>query len=95
MLIAILILVVGLVGLILGADFFVAGAAGIARRYKVSELVIGLTIVSMGTSAPELIVNTFAALEGRTGLVFGNIIGSNNVNIFVILGISGLITPPW
>ena len=93
MLIAILILVVGLVGLILGADFFVAGAAGIARRYKVSELVIGLTIVSMGTSAPELIVNTFAALEGRTGLVFGNIIGSNNVNIFVILGISGLITP--
>ncbi|MBI1193024.1 MAG: calcium/sodium antiporter [Bacteroidetes bacterium] len=93
MLIAILLLCLGLVALVGGAEFFVGGAAGIARRYRVSELVIGLTIVSMGTSAPELIVNTFAAFQGSTGLAFGNIIGSNNFNLFVILGISGLITP--
>lgn len=93
MLFPVILLIVGVVALIAGADFFVAGAAGIARRYRVSELVIGLTIVSMGTSAPELIVNTFAALDGKTGLVFGNIIGSNNVNLLVILGLSGLITP--
>ncbi len=93
MILALIILSLGLVALIAGAEFFVGGAAGIARRYKVSELVIGLTIVSMGTSAPELIVNVFAALEGRTGLAFGNVIGSNNINLFVILGIAGLITP--
>jgi len=93
MLAAILLLILGLAALVAGAEFFVGGAAGIARRYKVSELVIGLTIVSMGTSAPELIVNTFAAFQGSTGLAFGNIIGSNNFNLLVILGISGLITP--
>jgi cation:H+ antiporter len=93
MFLAILILALGFAALLVGAEFFVSGAAGIARRYRVSELVIGLTVVSMGTSAPELIVNVFAALEGRTGLVFGNIVGSNNVNLLVILGLTGLISP--
>ncbi len=93
MLLAIVLLALGVAALLAGAEFFVGGAAAIARRYRVSELVIGLTIVSMGTSAPELIVNTFAAFQGSTGLAFGNIIGSNNFNLLLILGISGLITP--
>ncbi len=71
----------------------VNGASSLARKYKVSDLVIGLTIVAAGTSAPELVVNSVASFQGHSDIVFGNIIGSNNFNLFIILGIAGLILP--
>lgn len=83
----------GFVVLVLGADWLVNGASALAKRYKVSDLAIGLTIVAFGTSAPELVVNVFAAAQGHHDIVLGNIIGSNNFNLLVILGIAGLITP--
>lgn len=89
----ILLLVVGFVLLIKGADWLVDGATSLAKKYQVSDLAIGLTIVAFGTSMPELIVNVYAAAEAHPEIVFGNIIGSNNFNLFVILGISGLISP--
>lgn len=79
--------------LILGANGLVDGASSLAKRYRVSDLVIGLTIVSFGTSAPELIVNIIASQEGHSDIVVGNILGSNNFNLYVILGLSGLIFP--
>lgn len=93
MLITILLLAFGLVLLIKGADWLVTGASALAKKYNVSDLVIGLTIVAFGTSAPELVVNTFAAYDGYSDIVFGNVIGSNLFNLFVILGISGIIFP--
>lgn len=93
MLIPILLLVLGLIVLIKGADWLVDGAGGLARRFRISELAIGLTIVAFGTSAPELVVNTYAAFQGHEDIVFGNVIGSNNFNLFIILGVAGLITP--
>ena len=93
MLLPIAFLILGLVLLIFGADWLVSGATALARRYGVSDLAIGLTIVAFGTSAPELVVNTFAAAQGHENIVFGNVIGSNNFNLFIILGIAGLITP--
>lgn len=89
----ILLLVGGLVILIYGADWLVVGASAIAKKMKVSDLAIGLTVVSFGTSAPEFVVNTFAAWQGNADIVFGNIIGSNNFNLLFILGITGLISP--
>ncbi len=89
----ILLLVGGLVILIYGADWLVAGASAIAKKMNVSDLAIGLTVVSFGTSAPEFVVNTFAAWQGNADIVFGNIIGSNNFNLLFILGITGLISP--
>lgn len=71
----------------------VSGSSALARKYHISDLVIGLTIVAFGTSAPELVVNAFASFEGHSDIVLGNIIGSNNFNLFVILGIVGLISP--
>lgn len=88
-----LLLTGGLVLLIFGADWLVSGASAIAKKLKVSDLAIGLTVVSFGTSAPELVVNTFAAYNGNAGIVFGNVIGSNNFNLFMILGLAGLISP--
>lgn len=85
--------VFGLVLLILGADWLVRGASSLAKRFGVSSLTIGLTVVAFGTSMPELVVNTFASANAHPEIVFGNIIGSNHFNLFVILGISGLITP--
>lgn len=70
-----------------------AGAVSLARKYRVPDLAIGLTIVAFGTSAPELVVNAFAAAGGNAEMVYGNVIGSNNFNLFIILGIAGLITP--
>jgi cation:H+ antiporter len=93
MILNILLLLGGLVILIYGADWLVAGASAIAKKMKVSDLAIGLTVVSFGTSAPEFVVNTFAAWQGNADIVFGNVIGSNNFNLFFILGITGLITP--
>lgn len=89
----ILFLLIGLVILIKGADWLVTGAGSVARRFGVSTLVIGLTIVAFGTSAPELIVNLISAVQGNTQLAIGNIVGSNIVNILLILGVSAVIFP--
>lgn len=86
-------LVAGFILLIKGADWLVEGAASIARRLKVSDLVIGLTVVSFGTSAPELIVNIFASFSGSADIAIGNIVGSNISNTFMILGVSAIIAP--
>ncbi|MEX0608430.1 MAG: calcium/sodium antiporter [Balneolaceae bacterium] len=93
MLIPILWLLAGLILLIKGADWLVNAASALAKKYNVSDLAIGLTIVAFGTSAPELVVNVMSAFQGYHEIVFANVIGSNNFNLLVILGISGLITP--
>lgn len=93
MIIQILLVVVGFACLIFGANWLVDGASALAKKYKVSDLAIGLTIVAFGTSAPELVVNIIGSLKGYSDIVLGNIIGSNNFNLFIILGISGLILP--
>lgn len=85
--------IVGFYFLIKGADWLVEGASSIAKRHHVSNLMIGLTIVSFGTSAPELIVNLFASFNGSSGLAIGNVVGSNISNILLILGISSMIYP--
>jgi cation:H+ antiporter len=88
-----LMFVVGLVILVAGGEFLVRGASSIARAFHLSPLLIGLTIVGFGTSAPELIVSVQAALADRPGIAIGNVIGSNISNILLILGISALIAP--
>lgn len=85
--------VVGFYLLIKGADLLVDGAASIAQRLKISSIVIGLTIVAFGTSAPELVVNILASFKGNTDIAIGNILGSNIANILLILGISAMIYP--
>ncbi len=85
-------IVLGFIMLIKGADFFVDGAAAVAKKLGVPELVIGLTIVAMGTSAPEAAVSLSAAVAGNNGISIGNVIGSNIMNIWVILGVTALIT---
>ncbi|MCU4163781.1 calcium/sodium antiporter [Carboxylicivirga caseinilyticus] len=93
MILSILFVVAGFVALIFGANWLVDGASALAKKYKVSDLVIGLTIVAFGTSAPELVVNSIASVKGYSDIVLGNIIGSNNFNLFIILGLSGVILP--
>lgn len=93
MVLAVVLLVAGLAVLIFGANFMVEGASALAKKFNISNLAIGLTVVAFGTSAPELVVNTFAAVQGHQDIVFGNVLGSNNFNLFIILGITGLITP--
>ena len=88
-----LLLPLGLILLIKGADALVDGAAALAKRFQVSDMMIGLTVVSFGTSAPELLVSLSASFKGNSGIVFGNVIGSNIFNIALILGASGLIYP--
>jgi cation:H+ antiporter len=83
----------GILLLVAGGHGLVAGAVTIARRLGVSTLVVGLTIVAMGTSAPELAFNVIAALSGHEGLSFGNIVGSNIANIGLVLGITAIVTP--
>lgn len=78
---------------ILGANWLVDGASSIAKRLKVSDLVIGLTIVSFGTSAPELIVSTLSTIDGNPDIAIGNVVGSNIFNVFVILGLSAVVYP--
>ena len=92
LLIAIVLLVLGFIMLIKGADWFVDGSAGIAARFGIPQLVIGLTIVAMGTSAPEAAVSITAATSGNAGITIGNIIGSNILNVLLILGITATIT---
>ena len=83
----------GFVLLIKGADFLVDGASAIARRFNISDLVIGLTVVAFGTSTPELFVNIVASARGNTDIAIGNVVGSNISNVFLILGISAIIYP--
>ena len=89
----ILLLVVGMVLLIKGADFFVDGASNIAKAMRIPAVIIGLTLVSMGTSAPELAVSINAAIAKNNGLSLGNVVGSNSFNTFLILGVSSIIIP--
>lgn len=89
----VLLLAVGFVLLIKGADWFVDGASGIALKFGIPQLVIGLTIVAMGTSAPEAAVSISAALKGNADITIGNIVGSNIMNILIILGLSSVIVP--
>ena len=90
----ILLVSVGFILLIKGADFLVNGASSFAKRFHVSDLAIGLTVVAMGTSAPELVVNIISGADGTLDdVVFGNIIGSNIFNLFLILGIASVIYP--
>ena len=88
-----LLIVAGFVFLIMGADWLVNGASGLAKRFNVPDLVIGLTVVAFGTSAPELVVNLVAAIKGSSEIALTNILGSNIINTLIILGISALIYP--
>jgi cation:H+ antiporter len=83
----------GIALLILGADWLVKGASSLAKRFNVPEIVIGLTVVAFGTSAPEMIVNIMSSVRGLSDIAFGNVIGSNNFNILIILGLSALLFP--
>ena len=88
----ILLLVLGFAMLIKGADWFVEGTSGIARKMGIPQLVVGLTIVAMGTSAPEAAVSITAALKGTADIAVGNVVGSNILNIFIILGVTSVIS---
>lgn len=91
-LVQILLLVIGFTMLVKGADWFVDGSAGIAKKLGIPQLVIGLTIVAMGTSAPEAAVSINASLKGNSGIAIGNVVGSNILNILIILGISAVLS---
>ena len=93
MLLTYLLLFVGFAILIKGADFLVTGASSTAKKYGISNLTIGLTVVAFGTSMPELIVSLLAAINGENDASFGNVIGSNNFNLLFIIGIAGIIYP--
>lgn len=93
MIVDILLLVFGLLVLVFGGEFLVKGAVGLAKAVKISPLVIGMTVVAFGTSAPELIVSITTALEGNSGIAVGNVIGSNIANIALVLGATVLILP--
>lgn len=88
-----LIIAAGFVLLLSGANFLVDGASSLAARLGIPAIVIGLTIVALGTSAPELVVNVYSSVNGNTGITMGNVLGSNIFNILVILGVSSVITP--
>ncbi len=85
--------IIGFVILIKGADLLVDGAASVAKKFNISSIVIGLTIVAFGTSAPEFVVNIFASVKGNSEIAIGNILGSNIANIFLILGVAAVIHP--
>ena len=89
----ILLLIAGLVVLVVGGEFLVRGAVGIAKLLHLSPLIIGLTVVSFGTSAPELLVSVQAAMDGSPGIAIGNVMGSNIANIALVLGVTVLIFP--
>lgn len=91
--VSLILLAVGLFILVKGADFLVSGASSLAQKFKVSPIVIGLTIVAFGTSTPELVVSLASAISGKTDIALGNIIGSNIANILLILGASAVVYP--
>lgn len=90
---AYLLLIIGLVVLISGANVLVLGASSIAKKFNIPNLVIGLTVVSFGTSFPELIINILAGINGQSDLAIGNVVGSNTINILLVIGVSALIKP--
>ena len=85
--------IIGLILILVGADKLTDGASGVARRFNVSTLIIGLTIVAFGTSMPELVVSSFSAFKGENEIAIGNVIGSNLFNVFAIVGLVALISP--
>ena len=91
--VSIILIIVGFIALVKGADFLVDGASAIAKRFGISDLVIGLTVVAFGTSMPEFVVNMVSVVEGSTDLAITNILGSNIINTFVILGLTALVYP--
>lgn len=93
MILSLISFVVGIVLVISGADWLTRGASALARRFRISELVIGLTIVAIGTSLPEFVISTGSAIKGSSGIALGNILGSNLFNGLFILGVTALITP--
>ena len=93
MVVEVILILVGFVMLIKGADILVDGASAIAKKLRISEIIIGLTIVSIGTSMPELFVSTTSALQGASDISIGNVIGSNICNLLLILGLSAIIHP--
>ena len=88
-----IILIVSLVGIVFGADFLVAGAVSIARKFKVSDFVIGAAIVGVGTSMPELVVSFIGAVNGNADVAIGNVVGSNIFNVLGILGLTAVLFP--
>ena len=93
MFISLILIAVGFAALIFGANWLVDGSSSLAKKNNIPDLVIGLTIVAFGTSAPELAVNSLASVDGLSDIVMANVIGSNNFNLFIILGIAGLVYP--
>ncbi|MCP4213894.1 MAG: calcium/sodium antiporter [bacterium] len=93
MIISFLLLVLGFVLVVKGADVLIDGSSSLAKQLQIPEIVIGLTVVAFGTSAPELVVNVYSSLAGKSQMVLGNVIGSNICNTFLILGIASLIYP--
>ena len=90
---SIVFIAIGFAMLMLGAQWLVDGSSAIARKYHIPEIIIGLTIVSIGTSMPELMVSLTSALEGHSDISIGNVIGSNLCNLLLILGLTSLIAP--
>ncbi len=88
-----ILLIVGFALLVKGADIFVGGASSIAKKFNISELVIGLTVVAFGTSAPELAVSTVASINGQNAIAISNVVGSNIFNILVVLGVCAVLIP--
>ena len=93
MLLQIFIFLVGLFFIVKGADWLVDGSSSIAKRLGISDFVIGLTIVGMGTSAPEMVVSFIGAIQGNADIAIGNVMGSNVFNILMIIGVTGLVQP--
>lgn len=93
MIIALLLLVGGLVLIVYGANWLVDGASSLAKKMKISNLVIGLTVVALGTSMPEFVVSFISSVNGNTDIAVGNVVGSNIINILLILGISSMLYP--
>lgn len=89
----VLFLIIGIIILVKGADFFVDGASSLAKKLRIPAIVIGLTVVSFGTSAPELAVSLSSAIKGESDMALGNVVGSNIVNILVVLGLASVISP--
>ena len=87
------VLIIGFIILVKGADIFVEGSCAIARKLRIPDIIVGLTIVAMGTSAPEAAVSITAAIKGSNGIAIGNIVGSNIFNLMVVLGVSAIIVP--
>lgn len=91
--IPVLLLIGGVVAVVIGANLLVEGASSFAKRFNISDLVIGLTVVAFGTSTPEFVVSFFSAMQGETEIAIGNVVGSNIFNIFLILGVSAIVYP--